>query len=218
MKGEGVMSYQRLLHHGQVDQEWILTNGTGSYAMGRTDRLPTRRYHGLWIQALHPPRNRQLILGPMAIDLTLGTTTYPLWQAHWASGTRGSGPTGLMNFHEEFGIPTYRWDIGTTSLTESIYLIPGYQGVILAYHYQGPVRAQLKLTPLFRGQDHHQLGAKEPDLVHYASDRVTMTWDAHAWLMRTSHGTFMANLQTYRQFLSLPRIPGSGRPLKPGIL
>lgn len=41
-----------------LEQEWLLTNGTGSFASGTLVGCNTRRYHGLLVAAIHPPVGR----------------------------------------------------------------------------------------------------------------------------------------------------------------
>ena len=35
--------------------EWLLTDGLGGFAMGTRDGVPRRRYHGLCIASMAPP-------------------------------------------------------------------------------------------------------------------------------------------------------------------
>src|SRR5580658_2653327 len=48
--------------HPAVDQEWLLTNGLGSFASGTVAGCNTRRYHSLLIAALTPPCGRVNLL------------------------------------------------------------------------------------------------------------------------------------------------------------
>ena len=181
-------------------REWLITNGTGSYAMGRPDRVGTRRYHGLYVQATHPPRHRVLVLSSIALDLTIGEQRWPLWAADWRSGTRGPGPRGRMSFSLVNGIPHYRWDLGPTTLVESIWLVPGFDGVIVHYRWQSPNPATLHLTPLFGGRDHHRLGGTAPKRLDANSASFVTTWDATPWEVRAPGARFIRNPDWYRDF------------------
>src|SRR5262249_50602918 len=52
--------------HGELEpgleQEWLLTNGTGSFASGTVVGCNTRRYHGLLCAATQPPVGRVMML------------------------------------------------------------------------------------------------------------------------------------------------------------
>ncbi len=51
--------------------EWLLTNGTGGYAMGSVAGCNTRRYHGLLVAAADPPGDRVVVLNQVLETLTL---------------------------------------------------------------------------------------------------------------------------------------------------
>lgn len=50
--------------------EWLLTNGTGAYAMGTVAGINSRRYHGLLIASQRPPVRRIAVLNQMLEQLT----------------------------------------------------------------------------------------------------------------------------------------------------
>ncbi len=54
-----------------LDREWLLTNGTGAYAMGTAPGINTRRYHGLLVAATKPPVGRVVTVNQMLEQLTV---------------------------------------------------------------------------------------------------------------------------------------------------
>lgn len=186
------------LHQAEAS-EWLLTNQTGSYAMGGIDRVPSRRYHGLWVQALTPPRQRRVLLHSLALDLTISGHTYPLWRAQWASGDWGPGPTGLFSFTLNHGIPSFHWDLALGALTETLWVSPGQPGIVVHYFWEGPP-AQLRVTPLIAGRDHHQLQFEEPDAVYPSSDRVAIKWQDRVWMAHMAGVPFHANPTIFHGF------------------
>src|SRR5258708_16414941 len=68
-----------------VQREWLVTDGTGSYAMGTVALARTRRYHGLLIAATRPPLGRMpcvggmaaLVMSPLGPDRHLGPQHWP---------------------------------------------------------------------------------------------------------------------------------------------
>ena len=56
------------------EAEWLLTNGTGSFAMGTALGCNTRRYHGLLVAAATPPVGRVVVLNQVADELILHGT------------------------------------------------------------------------------------------------------------------------------------------------
>lgn len=177
--------------------EWLLTNGTGSYAMGSCDRIPRRRYHGLYTAALHPPRDRHLILSLLVLELKVNQKTYPLWSAYWERDHRGPEISALLSFHLQSGIPTYRWDAGPVTLIEQIYLIPRWHGTIIQYEWQAPQGADLKIVPLFRGQNHHHLGAIEPEKIWATNQSATLAWPHSTWQLDMPGAQFRRQPEWY---------------------
>src|SRR6187549_1222015 len=55
-----------------LQNEWLLTNGLGGYAMGTAAGVATRRYHGLLMAALSPPVNRHLLLARVEETIDAG--------------------------------------------------------------------------------------------------------------------------------------------------
>lgn len=83
---------------------------------------------------------------------------------------------------------------GRATLTESIWLVPGFDGVIV------PHPATLHLTPLFGGRDHHQLGGLAPPRLDSSTRLFVAAWDDTRWAVRASGATFMRHPDWYRDF------------------
>lgn len=67
-------------------REWLVTNGTGSYASGTVAGLLTRRYHGLLVAALQPPLGRTLLLTKLDEAIIYNTNYYSIHVNRWADG------------------------------------------------------------------------------------------------------------------------------------
>ena len=67
-------------------REWLVTNGLGSFASGTIAGLLTRRYHGLLIAALDPPRKRTLLATKVDEVATLSGQMFSLGANRWAGG------------------------------------------------------------------------------------------------------------------------------------
>src|SRR5690349_19620153 len=57
---------------GQIDREWVLTNGTGAFAMGTVPAVNTRRYHALFITSARPPVARAVLLNQVVEQVVVG--------------------------------------------------------------------------------------------------------------------------------------------------
>ena len=64
---------ESLSRFGEVmEQEWIITNGLGSYASSTVLGINTRKYHGLLVAALNPPGDRTVCLSKLDEDVLVG--------------------------------------------------------------------------------------------------------------------------------------------------
>ena len=50
-------------------KEWLHTNGAGAYAASTVAGMHTRRYHGLLVASLDPPRARHVILSHVDVKV-----------------------------------------------------------------------------------------------------------------------------------------------------
>ena len=82
-------------------KEWVITNGLGGFASS-TDLggMNTRRYHGLLIAALEPPRNRTLILSKVDESIVIGKQEYILY-TNETNGVKSEGYKYLDKFEKE---------------------------------------------------------------------------------------------------------------------
>ena len=91
-------------------REWVITNGLGGFASS-TDfgGMNTRRYHGLLIASLEPPRNRTLILSKIDESITIGKQEYNLY-TNETNGLISEGHEYLKSFEKEI-VPIYTYSI-----------------------------------------------------------------------------------------------------------
>src|SRR3954468_23439407 len=68
-------------------REWLVSDGTGGYAMGTVSGLATRRYHGLLMVATAPPIGRMLGLAALDPVLVIGDEATRLATHEWDDGT-----------------------------------------------------------------------------------------------------------------------------------
>lgn len=125
-------------------REWLVTNGTGSFAAGTVAGVLSRRYHGLLLVALHPPLGRTLLVTKFDDTATYNQHTYPLYANRW--GTYVVNPAGYLNlnsFHLEGTTPVWTYACADALLEKRIWM---EQGANTTYvHYTLP-RATLPLT------------------------------------------------------------------------
>src|SRR5512135_1932531 len=84
---------------GDFDQasrrEWLVTNGLGGWASGTVGGANTRRYHGLFVPALHPPLGRTVLVTKLNDRVSLSGQTFALSSNEYGDGT--VDPHGYRN-------------------------------------------------------------------------------------------------------------------------
>src|SRR5262249_45416109 len=91
--------------------EWLLTNGTGGYAMGTIAGSNTRRYHGLLVASLHPPVERVLTLARLEETVLTAAGPVPLSVNQYPNALYPDGHTRLSRF-ALVGGPSWTWSVG----------------------------------------------------------------------------------------------------------
>jgi 4-alpha-glucanotransferase len=145
----------------QADQrEWLVTNGLGGYSAGTVCGSHTRRYHGLLVAALSPPRDRHHILSRVDEIVKIDGKEYQLATNHWASGV--VSPTGFK-FIESFTTlpqPTWVYELDGHYLIKQICLNWGTNEVYVGYHWLPdqenlPARARIRVRFLAGFRNFH---------------------------------------------------------------
>ncbi len=147
---------------GLVDQEWLVTNGLGSYASGSVAFSNTRRYHGLFIPSLPAPHGRTVVLPRMAEQL-LPEGSEATFRLDCEERTDGSleadGLQCLKSFRLRGLVPEWEYQLGPVRLRRRIVLVHGENTVFVTYdHLSGPP-TKLRLRPFvaFRPHDRQLL-------------------------------------------------------------
>ncbi|MEO1236061.1 MAG: amylo-alpha-1,6-glucosidase [Planctomycetota bacterium] len=156
-----------------TDREWLLTNGTGAYAMGTALGANTRRYHGLLVAATRPPVGRVLALNQVFDQLVLhdqdgqGETTQSVELGSCLfegdGGKLVHAPQGhrvLARFDRGLNVRwTYVW--GKLGVERALILHPKAQAATLRYRVAGletlAGKAALHVAPMLTLRDFHAL-------------------------------------------------------------
>lgn len=172
-----------------LGREWLLTNGTGAFAMGTLPGINTRRYHGLLVASTKPPVGRVLALNQVLEEIEIGSErigfTSCLFQD--SSGTIIAEPHGarlLRRFERGTGVCwTYAHE--RVELTRTLELHWKEQAATIRYrvriHSAPPLAAdssrdkprqavalnsappvcKLKLSPMLSLRDFHGLSRRD---------------------------------------------------------
>lgn len=161
---------------GRARAEWLHTNGAGAYASSTLAGMHTRRYHGLLVAALEPPRARHVVLSH--VDVTLGSQPIarrdgpPMPRSQWQlakhqfpSTDPEQGEFYLDRFDQD---PLPRWThiIDGNELEVTLALVRGENAVVLRYMWRGPHPIRVTLRPLLAMRHFHQLQHENGGIIH----------------------------------------------------
>ena len=93
----------------QPQDEWLLTDGLGGFAMGTRDGVPRRRYHGLCMASMAPPCGGEPFFALLVAEVVAHDEKPPLWQATFAPHGVLSPPMHVPNRHTARTNSTARW-------------------------------------------------------------------------------------------------------------
>ncbi|MEM6393250.1 MAG: amylo-alpha-1,6-glucosidase [Planctomycetota bacterium] len=153
---------------GVLEREWLLTDGSGGYAMGTAGYAGTRRYHGLWVPAASPPVGRVVVLNSVFETLVFeGGQRVELGSAVFRGGDGGrvvvpAGHEWLTRCVVEAGEEAVRWEYaveldgrGVVEVVRRLRLVEGGAAVSYAVSVGGLV--ELRLRPMVTLRDFHHL-------------------------------------------------------------
>ncbi|MGI9013035.1 MAG: amylo-alpha-1,6-glucosidase [Phycisphaerales bacterium] len=152
-----------------LEREWLLTNGSGGFAMGSLLGPATRRYHAWLIASIHPPVDRVVTLHSALEELVLPDCRhYPL-STHAFADERGESDTLLHPRGDEWlhlielvanHSISWHWNIhNTMQCTRTLMLShTDAQQCTVTYDLQGlPPGTLLRVHPFLAMRDFHEL-------------------------------------------------------------
>jgi predicted glycogen debranching enzyme len=200
--------------------EWLLTNGTGGYAMGTAAGCNTRRYHAMLVAASAPPVGRVVALNQVWERLVLSPAPAGAHTAEQVldfstlafrgdDGRRILAPRGVEMLHRvERGLSMawrYRW--GAITFTRTLLLHWRRPAATIRYRVGGldeaGLLARVELRPMFSLRDFHGLTRRdggEPEVDDHAGEYLTVSVGRATGeltlALTTSHGSFRADNTT----------------------
>jgi predicted glycogen debranching enzyme len=138
-------------------REWLVTNGTGSYACGTISGANTRCYHGALIAALAAPVARTLLVAKIEATAHRRGTAYHLDTHEWADGSiEPRGYESIESFQLDGLIPTWTFALAEAQVVKRVWMIHEHDTTLLTFtHARGadPITLDLKVLCTYR--DHH---------------------------------------------------------------
>ncbi len=196
-------------------REWIVTNGLGSFASGTVAGIQTRRYHGLLVAALKPPRDRTFLVAKLEESVTYGARRYELGANRWGSGAlEPAGFQLLTGFRLEGTVPVWSFACADAVLEKRVWMEQGAQTTYVSYRVvDGSEPLRLELRALVNYRDFH--GATQAGDWRMSIDPVTNGVRVRAFdsavpfFVRCAHAACEPAHEWYRDFdLSAERARG----------
>ncbi|MDA0803352.1 MAG: glycogen debranching enzyme N-terminal domain-containing protein [Planctomycetota bacterium] len=146
--------------------EWLVTAGDGSYAMGTTSGIRTRRYHGLLMHAVEPTAVRRLLVTEVTEQVGIGDAWLDLGVRRWRDGsTSPDGGGFLRSFTLEAGIPTWVYELPTGRLVRRVFMEREAPVTQVTWEWLGEFPAAVRVAVLCVERDAHgsmRAGARTP--------------------------------------------------------
>lgn len=134
-------------------QEYLITNGLGSFSSGTVSGPKTRKYHGILNASLEPPIKRHLLISDLKTYVGMKDTTYLLENESY-----------LENFSTHIH-PTFDYKIHDVTVTKTLAMVYLENTVAVVYDIktsEAPVTLKVEIFSNFR--DHHDLTSN--DFIH----------------------------------------------------
>jgi predicted glycogen debranching enzyme len=116
------LSRETLSHfESAIKKEWLITNGLGGYASSTVLGINTRKYHGLLVAALHPPRDRRVFLTKLDEDVSIENDVYRLGANEFQDGFFPRG-YGLLKEFSVSPFPKYVYALPNIEVQKTIFM------------------------------------------------------------------------------------------------
>lgn len=146
--------------------EWLVTNGIGGYASSTISGANTRRYHGLLVASLNPPVKRMVMVSKVEETIVSADENIELASNQYPGTIYPDGFRHIESFERE-PLPRTVFSSNGNRLSKTVFMIHGFNTIVLEYENIGSKAFRLQLVPFFLYRDYHSLYHKEDSFCHY---------------------------------------------------
>jgi predicted glycogen debranching enzyme len=141
-----------------IQKEWLVTNGLGGYASSTVLGVNTRKYHGLLIAALHPPRDRRVFLTKLDEDIGIDNSVYRLGANEFQNGFFPQGYGFLREFSAS-PFPKYVYSAQNVEVQKTVFMPYAKNAVIAFYNVlnNNSSRVKVQIFPIINGRFFHSV-------------------------------------------------------------
>lgn len=159
-----------------IKKEWLITNRIGGYASSTVLGINTRKYHGLLIAALHPPRERTVCLSKLDEEISIDNNIYRLGANEFQSEIF---PQGYM-FLKEVSIspfPRFRYMLPNVEFEKTIFMPNKKNAIITAYKIlnKNNFNVKIRIFPFLSCRYYHSVVDKQknpPNFVQSSNGKM----------------------------------------------
>ncbi len=150
--------------------EYLETNGLGGWSGSSIVGAHTRRYHGLFVAAIHPPTDRMVLLSKLDETIVAENERYELGSnVYNGDNIHPGGHQWIENFSRDF-FPQWTYNVNGIELRKTICMINGENTVVIKYEVLiANAPFTLELLPLMAARGYHELGHASPRM-HWDAD------------------------------------------------
>jgi len=141
-----------------IRKEWLVTNGLGGYASSTVLGINTRKYHGLLIGAMYPPRDRRVFLSKLDEEIVLGDDAYQFGANEFQGCIFPRGFDSLQEFSIS-PFPTYVYLANDVTVQKTILMPYEKNCVIVIYTIsnKNSLDAKIRVSPLINWRPFHSV-------------------------------------------------------------
>ncbi|HJW28736.1 MAG TPA: amylo-alpha-1,6-glucosidase [Saprospiraceae bacterium] len=170
-----------------LQREWLVTNGIGGYASSTVLGMNTRKYHGLLVAALHPPRARTVCLSKLDEDIFVGSEVFRLGTNEFIDGFFPNGHAYLREFNLA-AFPKYIYVANGVILEKTLYMPHGKNAVAIIYRLtnENDVDTNIRIYPLATCRQFHNVVDTEFNPLHLLQENENQSFALSCYNPKTT--------------------------------
>ncbi len=141
-----------------LQKEWLATNGLGGYASSTILGINTRKYHGLLVAALRPPKARRVLLTKLDEEITTKDTVSQLGANEFRDVFFPEG----HRFLEEFSVspfPTFKYSAAGVEVQKKVFMPHEKNSIVALYDVSNHRDDEVTICvfPMVNGRGFHDV-------------------------------------------------------------
>jgi len=182
-----------------IQKEWLITNGLGGYASSTVLGINTRKYHGLLVAALNPPKDRRVFLTKLDEDVTIGNDVYRLGANEFQDGFFPQG-YGLITEFSVSPFPKYVYALPKVEIQKTVFMHYGKNAVTSLYSVlnRENLDFKIKVFPIVNGRYFHSVTDRLKSSVDFVQKQdgarveISLKPDSAFLIMNITGGQYLA--------------------------